>query len=62
MPLFLVVMATRNRPALFRNALQSVLDQSCQDIEIIVVNDGSTSEHQPAYESIIRAADPTRVR
>jgi len=62
MPLFSVVMATRNRPALFRNALQSVLDQSYRDIEIIVVNDGSASQHQPAYESIIRAADPTRVR
>jgi glycosyltransferase involved in cell wall biosynthesis len=62
MALFSVVMATRNRPALFRHALQSVLAQSCQDIEIIVVNDGSASEHQPAYESIIRAADPTRVR
>ena len=53
MPLFSVVMATRNRPALFRQALESVLGQSCRDIEIIVVNDGSASEHQPAYESII---------
>ena len=62
MPLFSVVIATRNRPTLFRHALASVLDQSCQDIEIVVVNDGSASEHQPAYESIIRAADPDRVR
>ena len=47
MPFFSVVMATRNRPALFRQALESVLDQSCRDIEIIVVNDGSASEYQP---------------
>jgi glycosyltransferase involved in cell wall biosynthesis len=62
MPFFSVILATRNRPALFRQALASVLDQSCQDIEIIVVNDGSASEHQPAYESIISAVDPIRVR
>ena len=59
---FSVVIATRNRSALFRQALKSVLDQSCQDFEIIVVNDGSTGEHQPKYDSIIHAADPTRVR
>jgi glycosyltransferase involved in cell wall biosynthesis len=62
MPFFSVVLATRNRPALFRRALASVLAQSCQDFEIIVVNDGSADEHQPAYESIIDAADPLRVR
>jgi len=62
MPFFSVVLATRNRPALFRQALESVLDQSCQDIEIIVVNDGSASEHQPAYESIIGAVDAIRAR
>src|SRR5215469_11985536 len=53
MPFFSVVMATRNRPALFRQALESVLAQSCRDIEIIVVNDGSVGEHQLAYESIL---------
>lgn len=62
MPLFSVVMATRNRPALFRDALQSVLDQSCRDIEIIVVNDGSTGEYQPAYKSILHGANSIRVR
>ena len=58
MPLFSVVMATRNRPALFRLALESVLGQSCGDFEIIVVNDGSSNEHQSAYKSILRAVDP----
>jgi Glycosyl transferase family 2 len=49
MPFFSVVMATSNRPALFRQALESVLAQSCRDIEIIVVNHGSAGEHQPAF-------------
>jgi len=62
MPFFSVILATRNRPALFRRALESVLAQCCQDFEIIVVNDGSANEHQPEYESIIDAADSLRVR
>jgi glycosyltransferase involved in cell wall biosynthesis len=62
MPFFSVVVATRNRPALFRQALESVLAQSCRDIEIIVVNDGSASEHQQAYDAIMGAVDPGRVR
>jgi glycosyltransferase involved in cell wall biosynthesis len=62
MPIFSVVMATRNRPALFRQALESVLGQSCGDFEIIVVNDGSSSEHQSAYKSILGAVGPSRVR
>src|SRR5215469_12529810 len=62
MPFFSVVMATRNRPVLFRRALESVLAQSCRDIEIIVVNDGSANEHQPAYQSIIGAAASIRVQ
>src|SRR3954453_6410738 len=62
MPLFSVVIATRNRPTLFRQAMDSVLDQICQDFEIIVVNDGSAGEHQPAYASIMGAVDSTRIR
>ena len=57
MPFFSVVIATRNRPLLFAQALDSVLAQSCSDIEIIVVNDGSAIEHQTAYQSVIGTAD-----
>jgi glycosyltransferase involved in cell wall biosynthesis len=39
-PLFSVIMTTYNRPRLLQDALASVLDQSCQDFEILVVNDG----------------------
>ncbi len=62
MPHFSVVIATRNRPQLFRQALDSVLAQTLPDIEIIVVNDGSTAEHELEYESIIEATDPRRVQ
>src|SRR5215469_15337691 len=55
-------MATRNRPALFRQALESVLAQSCRDIEIIVVNDGTASVHRPTYESTIGAVASIRVQ
>ena len=49
---FSVIIATRDRPALFRKALRSVRDQSASDIEIIVVNDGSGAEHRPAYDEM----------
>jgi glycosyltransferase involved in cell wall biosynthesis len=62
MPFFAVVIATRNRPFLFRHALESVLEQSCRDVEIIVVNDGTASEHRPAYEAIINSVDSNVVR
>ncbi len=38
-----VIIATMNRPDQLKNAIQSVLDQTYSDIEIIVVNDGGIS-------------------
>jgi len=61
-PFFSVIIATRNRPEQFRHALDSVLRQSCSDTEVVVVNDGSDSEHQFEYESIFRSVDPVRLR
>lgn len=57
MPLFSVILATRNRPLLFRSALNSVACQTCDSIEIIVVNDGSDQEHMASYRAIIEATD-----
>lgn len=41
-PLVSVVLATRNRRALLQRSLDSVLGQTFQDLELIVVNDGSS--------------------
>ena len=54
MSFFSVIIATRNRPSSFRQALQSVLAQSFSGIEIIVVNDGSAEQYQSEYASILR--------
>ena len=56
MTTFSVIIATRNRPALFAKALGSVLRQTCDAIEIVVVNDGSDEEHLNAYRKTIDAA------
>ncbi len=47
-PLVSVVIATRNRSDLLREAIQSVLDQEHDDfdIELVVVDDGSTDDTQ----------------
>lgn len=43
-PLFSVIIPTYNRANVLKNALTSVLAQSCQDFEIIVVDDGSKDD------------------
>jgi glycosyltransferase involved in cell wall biosynthesis len=57
MPLFSVIIATRNRPGLFGRALASVIGQSCESIEFIVVNDGSDEAHLAEYRALIEAAN-----
>jgi glycosyltransferase involved in cell wall biosynthesis len=49
---FSVIIATRNRPALFRRALDSVLAQTGAEFEIIVVDDGSEEIHGEAYAEL----------
>jgi glycosyltransferase involved in cell wall biosynthesis len=49
---FTVVIPTRNRPVDFRKALESVLIQSFDSFEVIVVNDGTNSEHRSAYNQL----------
>jgi len=44
MPLFSIVIANFNHGAFLGDAIQSVLDQSCQDFELIVVDGGSSDE------------------
>ncbi len=52
---FSIIIPTRNRPALFNRALQSVLEQDYTDIEIIVINDGSDDIYLENYKEIINA-------
>ncbi len=58
-PLFSIVIATRDRAALFAAALDSVAGQDCIDTEIIVVNDGSKPESLPDYAAILARAQAT---
>jgi glycosyltransferase involved in cell wall biosynthesis len=55
-PLIAVVIATRDRPALFGQALASVLAQQGADFEVIVVDDGSSVEARAAYAEVLAAA------
>jgi len=43
-PLFTVIIPTYNRAKLLKKAIQSVIDQTISDWELVVVDDGSTDE------------------
>jgi glycosyltransferase involved in cell wall biosynthesis len=51
-PLFSVIIPVHNRAHLIRRALNSVLAQSLDDYEIIVVDDGSTDDPRAVVEAI----------
>lgn len=57
-PLVSIVIATRERPALLQRAIESILKQSLREIEILVVDDGSTQPTLDAYPSAGGQADP----
>ena len=54
---FSVILPTRDRPELFRQALGSVLAQSDAEFNIVVVNDGSDPTHAAAYGAIEAESD-----
>jgi len=43
-PLFTVIIPTYNRAKLLKKAIQSVIDQTISDWELVVVDDGSLDE------------------
>jgi hypothetical protein len=51
-PFFSVIVPVFNRAPLLAAALRSVLTQTCQDFEIIVVDDGSSDDPRAAVEEI----------
>lgn len=58
MPLFSVIMPTYNRAAFIETAIRSVLAQTFQDFEIVIVDDGSTDD----TEARVTAINDPRVR
>ena len=57
-PFFSVIIPVYNRAAALKDALESVLAQTCQDFEILVVDDGSTDNPKAVTDAL---ADP-RIR
>ena len=51
-PFFSIILSTRDRPELFQIALQSVLDQTFSDKEVIVVIDGSEQSNLEKYREL----------
>lgn len=60
-PLFSIVIPTRNRPDDFAIALRSVLTQTCDDLEVVVVDDGSDDASRMAYAAV-ESSSPPHVR
>jgi glycosyltransferase involved in cell wall biosynthesis len=56
MPLFSVLIPTRDRPDFLRDALSSVLAQDMKDLELIVINDGA-SPIPPPNDPRVRVVD-----
>ena len=53
-----VILCTYNRPNRLRQALESVLAQTYQDYEVLVINDGG----DPVAENVVRQCDSPKVR
>ena len=51
-PLVSVIIPTHNRASLLCDAVKSVLDQTYKNIEIIVVDDGSTDDTRSVVTSL----------
>ena len=61
-PFFSIIIPTRDRPELFKNALESVCNQMFTDFEIIVINDGSSEQNEKEYNNILSQYDKHNIR
>jgi GalNAc5-diNAcBac-PP-undecaprenol beta-1,3-glucosyltransferase len=57
MPKVSVIIPTYNRSSLVKEAVQSVLAQTFNDVEIIVIDDGSTDDTLSVLEAIDEKPD-----
>jgi glycosyltransferase involved in cell wall biosynthesis len=57
-PIVSVIIPTYNRALLIGRAIQSVLDQSCADFELLVVDDASTDD----TEQVVSGYEDSRIR
>lgn len=58
MPFFSVIVPTRNRPDLLHRALLSISDQSFEDYEVLVVDDGSDAGPEATIREMVAALGP----
>ena len=56
-PLVSIVMATRNRPELMARALASIREQTLQDFEVLVTDDGSALDALEGNRAVFAALD-----
>jgi glycosyltransferase involved in cell wall biosynthesis len=49
---FSIIIPTRNRPALLKLAVESVIRQTFKSFEVIVVNDGSEPQFEDSYKEL----------
>jgi len=58
MPLLSIIVTTYNRPLFLKRAIESVVEQSNADLELIVIDDGSS----PSAESIVSNFNDQRIQ
>ncbi len=58
---FSIVIPAFNRSAFLPGAIQSVLDQNCQDFELLIIDDGSTDNTRQVVEQY-QASHPDKIR